>query len=186
MKNLTKILQKEIFPISLILLLAFSRLLPHPPNFTPIVAVAIMSGYFFRNVNLSFVVLLISMLLVDVFLGFYKHMFFVYLSLFLITFIFFKISDKINFKNLFVFGFLGSLIFYLVSNFGVWASGVLSPITNLPYEKNLNGLINCYFLAIPFFKNTLFSTIIFSYGAFLANHFYAKMEQKKIVRKSFK
>ena len=54
MKNLTKILQKEIFPISLILLLAFSRLLPHPPNFTPIIAVAIMSGYFFKNIKLSF------------------------------------------------------------------------------------------------------------------------------------
>ena len=148
------------------------QMIPHPPNFTPIIAVAIMSGYFFKNIKLSFVVLLISMLLVDVFLGFYKHMFFVYLSLFLITFIFFKISDKINFKNLFVFGFLGSLIFYLVSNFGVWASGVLSPVTNLPYEKNLNGLINCYFLAIPFFKNTLFSTIIFSYAAFFANHFF--------------
>ena len=186
MKNLTKILQKEIFPVSLILLLAFSRLLPHPPNFTPIVAVAIMSGYFFRNVNLSFVVLLIAMLLVDVFLGFYKHMLFVYLSLFLIAFVFFKISDKINFKNLFVFGFLGSLIFYLVSNFGVWASGVLSPITNLPYEKNLNGLISCYFLAIPFFKNTLFSTIVFSYAAYLANYFYGRLGQKKIVEKSFK
>lgn len=186
MQNLLGILKKEIFPISLILILAFARLIPHPPNFTPIIAVAIMSGYFFKNIKLSFVVLLISMLLADVFVGFYNHMFFVYLSLFLITFIFFKISDKINFKNLFVFGFLGSLIFYLVSNFGVWASGVLSPVTNLPYEKNLNGLINCYFLAIPFFKNTLFSTIIFSYAAFFANHFFAKMEQKKIVRKSFK
>ena len=186
MKNFFKLSSHDIFPISLILLLAFSRLIPHPPNFTPIVAVAIMSGYFFKNIKLSFVVLLIAMLLVDVFLGFYKHMLFVYLSLFLITFVFFKMSDKINFKSLFVFGFLGSLIFYLVSNFGVWASGVLSPITNLPYEKNLNGLINCYFLAIPFFKNTLFSTIIFSYAAFFANHFFAKMEQKKIVRKSFK
>lgn len=170
MKTLTKILQKEIFPISLILLLAFSRLIPHPPNFTPIVAVAIMSGYFFKNINLSYIVLLISMLLVDVFIGFYKHMFFVYLSLFLITFIFFKISDKVNYKNLFIFGFLGSLIFFLVSNFGVWASGVLSPITNLPYEKNINGLINCYFLAIPFFTKTLTSTIFFSYVAYLANY----------------
>ena len=186
MKDLTKILQKEIFPISLILLLAFSRLLPHPPNFTPIVAVAIMSGYFFKNIKFSFVVLLIAMLLVDVFLGFYKHMLFVYLSLFLIVFVFFKISYKINFKNLFIFGFLGSLIFYLVSNFGVWASGVLSPVTNLPYEKNLNGLISCYFLAIPFFKNTLFSTIVFSYAAYLANYFYGRFEQKKIVEKSFK
>jgi len=179
-------LNENLFPFVLILLLAFSRFIPHPPNFTPIVAVAIMSGYFFKNIKLSFVVLLIAMLLVDVFIGFYKHMFFVYLSLFLITFIFFKISDKINFKNLFVFGFLGSLIFYLVSNFGVWASGVLSPVTNLPYEKDLNGLISCYFLAIPFFKNTLFSTIVFSYAAYLANYFYGRLEQKKIVEKSFK
>ena len=170
MKTFFKISVKEIFPIGLVLLLAFSRLIPHPPNFTPIVAVAIMSGYFFKNIKLSFVVLLIAMLLVDVFIGFYKHMLFVYLSLFLIAFVFFKISDKINFKNLFVFGFLGSLIFYLVSNFGVWATGVLSPITNLPYEKNLNGLINCYFLAIPFFTKTLISTIFFSYVAYLTNY----------------
>ena len=178
MKKYFKISVKEIFPIGLVLLLAFSRLIPHPPNFTPIIAVAIMSGYFFRNINLSFVVLLISMLLVDTFIGFYKHMFFVYLSLFLITFVFFKMSDKINFKNLFVFGLFGSFIFYLVSKFGVWASGVLSPITNLHYEKNLNGLISCYLLAIPFFKNTLFSTIIFSYGAFLTNHLYEKIKLK--------
>ena len=186
MKKYFKISAKEIFPVCLVLLLAFSRLIPHPPNFTPIVAVAIMSGYFFKNINWSFVVLLIAMLLVDVFIGFYKHMLFVYLSLFLIAFVFFKISDKINFKNLFVFGFLGSLIFYLVSNFGVWASGVLSPITNLPYEKNLNGLISCYFLAIPFFKNTLFSTVIFSYAAFLVNYLYVKSGQKKIAEKSIK
>ena len=179
MKTFFKISVKEIFPIGLVLLLAFSRLIPHPPNFTPIVAVAIMSGYFFKNIKLSFVVLLIAMLLVDVFLGFYKHMFFVYLSLFLITFIFFKIADKINYKNLFVFGFFGSLIFFLISNFGVWAVGSI-------YEKNLNGLISCYFLAIPFFKNTLFSTIVFSYAAYLANYFYGRLGQKKIVEKSFK
>ncbi len=173
MKKLTIILQKEIFPISLILLLAFSRLIPHPPNFTPIIAVAIMSSYLFKNINLSFIVLMASMLLADVFVGFYEHMFFVYLSLFLITIIFSKIANKMNFKNLFVFGFVGSLIFYLISNFGVWAFGSL-------YEKNLNGLINCYFMAIPFFKNTVFSTVIFSYGAFIANYFY---EKKKLVTK---
>ena len=179
MKNFFKLSSRDMFPISLILLLAFSRLIPHPPNFTPIVAVAIMSGYLFKNVNLSFLVLLIAMLLTDVFFGFYQHMFFVYLSLFLITFVFFKISKKINYKNLFVFGFLGSFIFYLISNFGVWATGAL-------YEKNLNGLINCYFLAIPFFKNTLLSTAIFSYAAFLANQFFEKMKQKNMFEKSIK
>ena len=161
MMNLEKILQKEIFTISLILILLFSRLIPHPPNFTPLIAVAIMSSYFFKNIYLSLATLLISMLLADVFIGFYKHMFFVYLSLSLIVFVFFGISKKINYKNLFVFGFLASFIFYLISNFGVWALGNI-------YEKNLNGLIECYFLAIPFFKNTVFSTIFYSYIGFLA------------------
>ena len=163
-------LKENLFPFILIILLAFSRFIPHPDNFTPIIAVAIMSGYFFKNINLSYIVLLISMLLVDVFIGFYKHMIFVYSSLFLITFIFFKISNKINAKNLFIFGFLGSIIFFLVTNFGVWASGVPSPITNLPYEKNINGLISCYILAIPFFTKTLVSTIFFSYVAYLTNY----------------
>ena len=167
MKTFFKISEKDIFPIGLILLLAFSRLIPHPPNFTPIVAVAIMSGYFFTNIRLSFIVLLISMLLADVFVGFYNNMFFVYASLFIITLTFFKVSNRINFKSLFIYGFVGSLVFYIVSNFGVWIVGDL-------YEKNLNGLITCYYLAIPFFKNTILSTLIFSYAALITNYYTIK------------
>ena len=159
MQNLQITLKKEIFPISLILILAFARLIPHPPNFTPIIAVAIMSSYFFRNTLLSCTVVIISMLLADIFIGFYKNIFFVYLSLLLITYIFSHINRKIKLKNLFIFGLLGSVIFFILSNFGVW---ILSEM----YEKNLNGLINCYLLAVPFFINTLLSTIIFSYAAF--------------------
>ena len=162
MQNLSVILKKEIFPIGLILILALAKLIPHPPNFTPIIAVAIMSGYFFRNIYLSFAILLISMLLADVFIGFYNNMLFVYLSLFLIAFVFFKIGKKINFKNLFVYSFIGALIFFIISNFGVWALG--SPgAYDVAYGKNLNGLVECYILAIPFFGNTFLSTLIFSY-----------------------
>jgi len=167
MQKLLKTLEKEIFPISLILILALTRLIPHPPNFTPIVAVAIMSSCFFRNMYLSFAVIIVSMLLADVFIGFYNNMFFVYLSLLLIAFIFFRISTKIKLQNLFIFGFLGSVIFFLISNFGVW---VLSGM----YEKNLNGLAYCYFLALPFFVNTVLSTIIFIYSAFVANNLFSK------------
>ena len=167
MNNLSTILKKEFFPVSLILILILTRFIPHPPNFTPIVAVAIMSSYFFRNISLSFAVVLFSMLISDIFIGFYEHMFFVYGSLFLITFTFFKVRTKINLKSLFIFGFVGSSMFYLISNFGVW---ILSDM----YEKNLTGLAYCYFLAIPFFKNTLLSTIIFSYAAFFADYFYTK------------
>ena len=164
MQNLLIILKKEFFPISLILILALARLIPHPPNFTPIIAVAIMSGYFFKNMNLSFLTLIVAMLASDLFIGFYENVIFVYVSLLLITFVFYKISNKINFKNLFIYSFAGSLIFFIVSNFGVWALG--SPgVYDIAYEKNLHGLVECYILAIPFFGNTFLSTVIFAYPA---------------------
>ena len=162
MQSFSLNLKNEIFPIGLILILAFARLIPHPPNFTPVIAVAMMSGYFFKNMNISFLILLVAMLLSDLFIGFYENVIFVYGSLLLITFIFHKISKKINFKNLFIFGFIGSFIFFIFSNFGVWVLG--SPgVLDLPYERNLNGLIECYILAIPFFLNTFLSTLIFAY-----------------------
>ena len=167
MKNVLEISKKEIFPISLILILAISRLIPHPPNFTPIIAVAIMSSCFFKNINLSIIILVISMLLSDLFIGFYYNIFFVYFSLILITIIFFKINKKINYKTLLIFSFFGSLIFYIISNFGVWMLGNL-------YEKNVSGLINCYILAIPFFKNTFLSTALFSYATYFAKNYYIK------------
>ena len=164
MKIFYKNLESYFLPIVLILILSFSRLIPHPPNFTPIIAVAIISSYFFKNIYLSCATLLISMLLADAFIGFYSNMFFVYFSLLLILFIFHRISEKMNFKNLFICGFIASLIFFIISNFGVWVLG--SPgVLDLPYEKNLNGLVECYILAIPFFGNTFLSTLIFSYPA---------------------
>ena len=162
MQNLLNNFKKEFFPIGLILILVFARLIPHPPNFTPIIAVAIVSGYFFKNINLSLLILLVAMLVSDLFIGFYENVIFVYLSLLLITFVFHKISNKINFKNLFIYGFAGSVIFFVVSNFGVWVLG--SPgVYDIAYDKSLNGLIQCYILAIPFFGNTFLSTLIFSY-----------------------
>ena len=164
MQSLFTILKKEIFPISLILILLFARLIPHPPNFTPIIAAAIVSGYFFKNINLSLLTLLIAMLISDLFIGFYENVIFVYASLLLITFAFHKINKKINFKNLFIYGFAGSIVFFVISNFGVWALG--SPgVYDVAYDRNLSGLIECYILAIPFFGNTFLSTLIFAYPA---------------------
>ncbi|OUW61240.1 MAG: hypothetical protein CBD63_02025 [Candidatus Pelagibacter sp. TMED203] len=149
-------MKKEIFPITLILILALSRLIPHPPNFTPIIAVAILSGYFFKNLYLSFLVLITSMIVADFFIGFYDNMLVTYMTLILISLTFYKVGSKLNYKNLFLFSLFGSLIFFIITNFGVWALGSL-------YEKNLKGLIECYILAIPFFGNTFLSTLVFAY-----------------------
>ena len=168
MEKLLMNLKKEIFPIGLVLILILSRLIPHPPNFTPIVAVAIMSGYLFKNIYLSFATLLVSMLVADAFIGFYENIFFVYLSLLFLVYIFYKLGRKINLKNLFLYSFTGSILFFIITNFGVWLLG--SPgLDNLPYEKNLQGLIKCYILAIPFIKNTVLSTLTFSYSILLVN-----------------
>jgi len=164
MNNLFDTIKKNAFPIGLVLILALGRLIPHPPNFTPVIAVAILSGFFFKNIYLSLGTLLASMLLADAFIGFYNNIVFVYISLILIGSIFYKISKKINFKNLFAYGLGSSVIFFIISNFGVWALG--SPgINNVPYERSLDGLIQCYIAAIPFFGNTFLSTIIFAYSA---------------------
>ena len=168
MEKLLMNLKKEIFPIGLVLILVLSRLIPHPPNFTPIVAVAIMSGYLFKNIYLSFTTLLVSMLVADAFIGFYENIFFVYLSLLFLVYIFYKLGRKINLKNLFLYSFTGSILFFIITNFGVWSLG--SPgLDNVPYEKNLQGLIKCYILAIPFIKNTVLSTLIFSYSVLSVN-----------------
>ena len=152
---------KILYPIGVILFLAFSRLIPHPPNFTPIISMALLSGYFFSNIYLSVIILLISIFVSDFFLGFYENMLYVYFSIVLINLIFFNISYKMNFKNLYLFSCLAALIFYFISNFSVWATGTL-------YTQNLAGLINCYYLALPFLKNTLISTLFYSYlGLFI-------------------
>ena len=159
----------NFFSISLILVLVFSRLIPHPPNFTPIISVALMSGFLFKKINVSFLILLTTMLISDFFIGFYENMIFVYLSLAIITYASYQIALKINFINLFLFSTLSALIFYFISNFGVWLQGNL-------YEKNIAGLIECYILAIPFFKNTLISTIFFAYIAYCSKFFYYKLK----------
>ena len=152
---------KILYPLGIIIILAFSRLIPHPPNFTPIISMALLSGYFFSSIYLASIILLTSILLSDFFLGFYENMIFIYFSILLINLAFYNISYKINFKNLYLYSFMGAFIFYLITNFSVWATGSL-------YEKSFSGLVQCYFLALPFFKNTLISTLFYSYlGLFI-------------------
>ena len=171
-----KILKKHKFTINLILILIFARLIPHPPNFTQVIAAAIMSSFLFKNLKISISVLITSMLITDLFIGFYVNIIFVYISLILIILIFFKFKAKLNFKNLLVASFTGSIVFFLISNFGVWFLGSHG-INNVAYDKNFDGLIKCYFYAIPFFKNTLVSTLFFVYSTFLVNSLYYKFKK---------
>ena len=171
-KNLFEIHNKEIFSIGLIIILALSRLIPHPPNVTPIIAISMMGGFFFKNIKISIFVLLIAMLISDFVIGFHYNMFLVYIPLLIINILFFKIIINSNYKNLILFCFFSSSIFFIVSNFGVWLFGNL-------YEKNIHGLITCYYMAIPFFKNTLLSTIGYSYLTFFLGYYFLDKNLEK-------
>ena len=141
-----------LFIIVLTLFAVISRLVPHPPNFTPLLAIALYSGICFKN-KFLFIIPLMSMILSDFFLGYHNSMIWIYLSFLMVFYIGYTQSKKYSFKNLILLSFFSSTLFFVVSNFGVWIIG---------YPKTIEGFITCYVLAIPFFHNTLLSTILFS------------------------
>lgn len=151
--------KKYILFTTIIFTLSLSRILPHPPNFTPIISLAIMGPFLFAGFLTSIICVISSMVLSDLIIGFHSDMIQIYLIITLISFIFNKYKSKLRGSNILFFSTIGSTIFFIISNLNVWAFSSL-------YTKNLEGLINCYLMAIPFFHNTLISTIIFSYAIF--------------------
>ena len=141
----------------IVLFVALARLIPHPPNFTPIIAMGLFGGAYFKNYKLALLIPIMGMLISDFFIGFHSMMLWIYAPLVIVTFIGVWIKDKINTINLISSILLGSILFFIISNFGVWFIG--------GYEKNIQGIINCYIMAIPFFHNTLIGS--FFYGAIM-------------------
>jgi hypothetical protein len=147
--------------IPFILFFAFvviARLLPHPANFTPMLALVVFAGLASRNLGLGIAYPLAAVALSDLFLGLYPGWSFVYLGYIFSVLLSWGLrkSDKALWLKG-VFGALGAnLIFFIVSNFGVWFSAGI-------YPKTFEGLVACYIAAIPFAQNTLLSTFV--YGA---------------------
>lgn len=134
--------------ISMIALAAISRLIPHPPNFTPITAMALFAGAHFTDKRLAFVVPLVAMFLSDLIIGLHSLIPVTYGTFALITGIGFWLRSHRSVTAVFGATFISSLLFFLLTNLGVWALGSL-------YPRTLEGLVTCYIAAIPFFKNTL-------------------------------
>lgn len=140
--------KKQIVIISFILVAAILRVLPHFPNVTPITAMALFSGVYFTQKKYAFVIPLLAMFLSDLFLGFSLISIFVYAAFILVGYIGVA-SKKMNIKTI----LLSSISFFVITNFGVWLIG---------YPNTLNGFIECYTLALPFFRNSLIGDFVFS------------------------
>ncbi len=150
-------INKNVFVISLISFAILSRFLPHPPNFTPIAAIALLSSKGFSNRWIAFLIPMMSLFISDLFIGLHATMPFVYASFILIAFLGMFVN-KINVGTVLI----SSTIFFLVSNFGVWT---------IHYPFSFEGLIQCYTMALPFFLNTIVGDMV--YGALLIYPFYA-------------
>lgn len=134
---------------------AFIRLIPHPPNFAPIAAMALFGGAYFNRKSFAFAVPLAAMFLTDAIIGFHSEMWLIYLSFALIVLIGMLMLKKVNIKNVIIASLTASISFFIITNFGVWAFGTM-------YPKNIAGLIECYIAAIPFIQNTLIGDLFFS------------------------
>ena len=147
-------MSRYLFTFTMILLAALSRLLPHPPNFAPITALALFGGVYLDK-KFSFIVPIAAMLISDYFIGFYTGMAWVYASFVAIGFIGLWLRNCRGVVNTIGATLLGSALFFLVTNFGVWISSQVS------YPHTFAGLVECYVAAIPFFRNTLLGDAVY-------------------------
>ena len=141
--------------VSAVLAAALFRLVPHPPNFSPIAAMALFSGAYFGRKGLAFAAPLGAMLVSDAVLGFHSGMPVVYGSLALIVVLGWLLTAKRSAGRIAAAAVSASVLFYLVTNFGVWALGDM-------YPKTLAGLGACYVAALPFFQNSLAGDLVFT------------------------
>ncbi len=159
-------MQKNIIIFFLVLLGLFARFLPHPPNFTPVAAIALFSGIYLSR-NSGIILALLVMIISDFFIGFYswKLMLAVYLSFIMMVFLGGLAKKKRKMSLVMGITVSASILFFLITNAAVWIfSGM--------YEHTVSGLIQCYYMALPFFKNTLMGNLLYMALLVLMMEFY--------------
>lgn len=150
--------------VFLIMIAIASRLVPHQWNMTAVGAVSVVAGLLIQNRILKILVPVIALLVTDLVIGFHSTVPFVYGGFTLMVLMGSLFSADSQWKKNLLAPLAGSLIFFLVSNFGVWAveSGVA-------YSKDLSGLFQCYLMGVPFYKTQFVADLILT--PFLLNVF---------------
>ena len=173
--------------ILLVLMASLYRILPgRPLGFAPQIAMALFAGSIVKDKKYAFLLPLFSMLVSDILYevlfqfkvstvpGFYSGQLINYVLFVGLTVVGFAIK-KTNPVQIFAGSIAGATIYYLLSNFAVWIGEGLD-ITNQPYPKTMAGLLHCYAEAIPFYRGSLYATLIFSVilfgGYYLINRYF--------------
>ena len=144
--------QKTIAIMSLIIVASILRLIPHPPNMTPIVGMSVLSVSYFNHRLMQFGFPLFIMLITDAIIGFHPLMPNVYVAIILSGLSGYILKKRPSFVNMIGASFVSSILFFVITNMGVWFTGTM-------YAKTFSGLTTCFIAALPFFHNTVIATL---------------------------
>jgi hypothetical protein len=150
--------------IGMIAFAAMTRLLPHPPNFTAVTALALFAGAQMSDRRLALVIPLVSLFLTDVILGLHSGMLLVYACVAAVVGLGALAGSRAQPLRLAGASVAGSVLFFVVTNFGVWANDGL-------YPRTMAGLADCYVAAIPFFQNALVGDLFYTAALFAGFEF---------------
>ncbi len=132
------------------------RLIPHWPNFTPVAAIALFSGAIISRKSTAFLIPFAALFISDLFIGFHSTMIAVYFAFAITVAIGFMLRNRIKAGNVALASVVSSVLFFLITNFGAWMSGMM------PYPANFSGLMMAYAAGIPFFNNGLIGDLFYS------------------------
>ena len=150
-----------VLAVALVALAAGSRLWFETPNFAAAGAVALFAGFLFRDRWLALGVPMVAMLASDLVIGFYNPvvMASVYLCLLISAALGRLLAKRPTLTRVTGACLAGSVVFFLCTNFAVWASDGL-------YPQNARGMVACYAAAVPFFRFTVTSDMLFAASLF--------------------
>lgn len=153
--EISKIVSNKLVGFGLLFILGVGlRLLPHAPNFTAVGAIALFAGAVL-SARSAILLPLMIMVVSDLIIGFYPGIVYTWLG-FVLVGCFGMVFRKASLHSRILLGSLGgSVIFFIVSNFGVWQAGDL-------YQPTPAGLVECFVMAVPFFGATLASSLVYS------------------------
>ena len=159
---------KNIYP-ALIGIGAVARLIPHPWNFTPLMAVGLYAGAKSTKLRTGVLVTVLALLLSDAVLGFYRGMWYVYAAS-LVPVLLGRFIKKDSVGAIVPAALLSSLSFFAITNFMVWATGHLYPHT-------ASGLSACFVAALPFYRNQLLGDLCYTVAFFGSHAFLSRVAQ---------
>ncbi len=162
--------------IAIVILAAMSRLVDHPYNFTPIIAMSIFAGCYLRK-KWGILLPLGAMLISDFFIGFYdwQVMLAVYASIALAFGVGWILYNRKKWYNIVFASLISSIVFFILTNLAVWA------FFNW-YAHTWEGLVYCFTLALPFFRNALAGNLIYTVSFFGAYEAILVLANKKSIK----